>query len=180
MIEAFTPDKLGFDLGFNLEIDQDGVITNYRQLEEKLLEEENKLIDKYNNGGLDDEAYEEAQKKIDEAREYLEIYEETRDLYEEEWIKLREYLDDLADSALELTKLKIDLDISISDDTLALLDYMLEKIEDNAYKAAEAISLLGDKTNETLKRVNIYQSGLEEILNSKGLSLDDLANITDE
>lgn len=180
MIEAFTPDKLGFDLGFNLEIDENGVITNYRQLEEKLLEEENKLIDKYNEGGLDDEAYQEAQKKIDDAREYLKVYEETRDLYEEQWIKLREYLDELADSALELTKLKIDLDISISDDTLGLLDYMLEKIEDNAYKAAEAISLLGDKTNETLKRVDIYQSGLEEILNSKGLSLDDLANITDE
>ena len=180
MIEAFTPDKLGFDLGFNLEIDENGVITNYRQLEEKLLEEENKLVDKYNEGGLDDEAYQEAQKKIDDAREYLKVYEETRDLYEEQWIKLREYLDDLANSALELTKLKIDLDISISDDTLGLLDYMLEKIEDNAYKAAEAISLLGDKTNETLKRVDIYQSGLEEILNSKGLSLDDLPNITDE
>jgi hypothetical protein len=57
MLEAFTPDKLGFDLGFNIQIDEDGVITNYRQLEERLLEEENHLIDLYNEGKLDDEKY---------------------------------------------------------------------------------------------------------------------------
>ena len=180
MLQAFTPDKLGFDLGFNLNIDENGVITNYRQLEEKLLEEENKLIDRYNEGGVDDEAYDEAQKKIDEAREYLKIYEETRDLYEEQWAKMAEYLDELADAALELTKIKIDLDISFSDDKIELLDYMLEKIEDNAYKAAEAISLLGDKTDEGFNRLSIYQKGLEEILNNKGFSLEDLANLTDE
>ena len=60
-----------------------------------------------------------------------------------------------------------------------MLDYMLEKINDDAYQAAEAIALLGDKTGETLSRIDIYKSSLEEILGRKGFSLNDLDNLTD-
>jgi len=47
-------------LGISLDIDSDGVITNFRAVEEELLRQENSLIDQYNNGPLDDEAYAEA------------------------------------------------------------------------------------------------------------------------
>ena len=166
-------------LGISLNIDDNGVITNFREVEEELLRQENELIDQYNDGPLDDEAYQEAQKKIDEAREYLKIYEETRDLYEEQMIAMIELLDGLQDQLLELTKTKIEIQIDISDEKLDWLEYMLEKIGDDAYQAAEAIAFLGDKTGETLNRIDIYQAGLEEILGRKGFSLDDLDNLTD-
>ena len=166
-------------LGISLKIDENGVITNFREVEEELLRQENELIDQYNDGPLDDEAYQEAQKKIDEAREYLKIYEETRDLYEEQMIAMIELLDGLQDQLLELTKTKIEIQIDISDEKLDWLEYMLEKIGDDAYQAAEAIAFLGDKTGETLNRIDIYQAGLEEILGRKGFSLDDLDSLTD-
>lgn len=166
-------------LGISLNIDDNGVITNFREVEEELLRQENELIDQYNDGPLDDEAYQEAQKKIDEAREYLKIYEETRDLYEEQMIAMIELLDGLQDQLLELTKTKIEIQIDISDEKLDWLEYMLEKIGDDAYQAAEAIAFLGDKTGETLNRIDIYQAGLEEILGRKGFSLDDLDSLTD-
>lgn len=166
-------------LGISFDIDKDGVITNFREVEAELLRQENELIDKYNSGALDDDAYAEEQKKIDEAREALELYEETRDLYEEQMIDLTEQIDALADQLLDLTKMKVEIQIDISDDKLEMLDYMLEKINDDAYQAAEAIALLGDKTGETLSRIDIYKSSLEEILGRKGFSLNDLDNLTD-
>lgn len=166
-------------LGISFDIDKDGVITNFREVEAELLRQENELIDKYNSGALDDDAYAEEQKKIDEAREALELYEETRDLYEEQMIELTEQIDALADQLLDLTKMKVEIQIDISDDKLEMLDYMLEKINDDAYQAAEAIALLGDKTGETLSRIDIYKSSLEEILGRKGFSLNDLDNLTD-
>jgi len=78
-----------------------------------------------------------------------------------------------------LTKTKIEIQIDISDEKLDWLEYMLEKIDDDAYQAAEAIAFLGDKTGETLNRIDIYQAGLEEILGRKGFSLDDLDSLTD-
>lgn len=166
-------------LGISFDIDKDGVITNFREVEAELLRQENELIDKYNSGSLDDDAYAKEQKKIDEAREALELYEETRDLYEEQMIELTEQIDALADQLLDLTKMKVEIQIDISDDKLEMLDYMLEKINDDAYQAAEAIALLGDKTGETLSRIDIYKSSLEEILGRKGFSLNDLDNLTD-
>ena len=166
-------------LGISFDIDKDGVITNFREVEAELLRQENELIDKYNSGSLDDDAYAEEQKKIDEAREALELYEETRDLYEEQMIDLTEQIDALADQLLDLTKMKVEIQIDISDDKLEMLDYMLEKINDDAYQTAEAIALLGDKTGETLSRIDIYKSSLEEILGRKGFSLNDLDNLTD-
>jgi len=95
-------------------------------------------------------------------------------------IAMIEQMDDLADKLLELTKTKVELKIDISDDKIELLDYMLEKIEDDAYKVAEAIALIGDKTSENLERIDIYRSGLQEILGAKGFTLEDLNNLTDE
>lgn len=172
-------EKAFADLGISLTIDENGVITNFREVEEELLRQENELIDKYNDGLLDDDAYEDAQTLIDDAREYLEIYEETRDLYEEQLNALVEMMDDIQDSLLELTKTKIEIQIDISDEKLEWLEYMLEKIGDDAYQTAEAIAFLGDKTGETLNRIDIYQAGLEEILGRKGFSLDDLDSLTD-
>jgi len=36
----------------------------------------------------------------------------------------------------------------LSDSTIEYIDYKLKRIEDNSYKAAEAIGLLGDRIGE--------------------------------
>jgi len=48
-------------------------------------------------------------------------------------IAMMEMIDELDDKMLELTKIKIELKIDVSDDKLEWLDYMLEKLNDDAY-----------------------------------------------
>jgi len=52
-------------------------------------------------------------------------------------------IDELNDAFFELITTKIELKISIADDDAKLLEYFLEKYSDDAYKAAEAISIFG-------------------------------------
>jgi hypothetical protein len=48
-------------------------------------------------------------------------------------IAMMEMIDELDDKMLELTKIKVELKIDVSDDKLEWLDYMLEKLNDDAY-----------------------------------------------
>ena len=174
MEEAFS------GLGITLDIDGDNVITNFKEVEEELLRQENELIDRFNNGELSDEEYQELQKKIDEAREAMSQFEETADLLEEQELALAEQTDALKDQYLELTQMEIKIQLDVSTDRFEYLDYLLSKIDDDAYSAAEAISLLGDKTAETMKKVNTITTGLQEILAQNGISIEDLDNMSAE
>lgn len=174
MEEAFS------GLGITLDIDGDNVITNFKEVEEELLRQENELIDRFNNGELNDEEYQELQKKIDEAREAMSQFEETADLLEEQELALTAQTDALKDQFLELTQMEIKIQLDVSTDRFEYLDYLLSKIDDDAYSAAEAISLLGDKTAETMKKVNTITAGLQEILAQNGISIEDLDNMSAE
>jgi hypothetical protein len=64
-------------LPINFKFDEDGEISNYQEIIDALFEKEKALVNQYNSGGLDDEAFDEAKKKLDEAKEALGNYEET-------------------------------------------------------------------------------------------------------
>lgn len=160
MIKAWGDLKLGF----NLDIDSDGVIKNYQQVEDALLKAENDLVDKYNKGLLDDEQFEKEKKKIDEYKELMNQYEETQDLLEDEMNNLQEQIDSVTDSMIELASLKLELNISMSEDDLKLINYYLEKLEDNAYDAAEAIGLLGQQAEQYLAQSEFYKNAINDLL----------------
>ena len=119
----------------------------------------------------------EAWKKAEEA---LAQYEETLDKLNDKLEEIQELQDAIYDAALEATKLKLDLQLDVLADRFEYLDYLLTKIDDDAYQAAEAIALLGDKTAETMKKVTTYTTGLEDILSRHGFSLSDLNNLSVE
>ena len=107
-------------------------------------------------------------------------YEETIDKVHDAQTELQELMYQLQDLALEQITIKIELELDISDDRFEYLDYLLDKIDDDAYQAAEAIALLGEKTAETMKKINTYTDGLGEILSRHGFSLTDLNNLSVE
>lgn len=115
---------------------------------------------------------EEADAQYEGFIEGLEQYEETYDLYLEEQNKYQEELNKYYDQLLEKTKLGVTLKIDVSDDSLKILDFMLERIQEDAYKAAERIALLGSKADESFKKIDAYQEGLAGIFNNHGMEGD--------
>lgn len=167
-------------LPINFKFDEDGEIANYQEIMDALFEKEKALVEQYNSGGLDDEAFDEAKKKLDEAKEALGNYEETLELQKDELQTLAEYMEELSDKALELTQIKFELNMSIIEDQLEWLDYSLSKIEDDAYSAAKAIALMGEQTSQYLKQGDIARAAISEILGRHGInSIEELNGLSD-
>lgn len=160
---------------YGAQFDDTGVITNYDELMKN-------AIDKYNASiGKNEDADDAAEKAYDDFIEALEQYEETNNLRQEELEKLYDLQTELADVIFEKTTYKIEIKIAVKDDELEYLDYLLSKVEDDAYAAAEAIALLGAKTENALAKTKIYSEGLAEILKNHGVeSIDDLASMSEQ
>ena len=167
-------------LPINFKFDEDGEISNYQEIIDALFEKEKALVNQYNSGGLDDEAFDEAKKKLDEAKEALGNYEETLEKQKDELQTLSEYMEELSDKALELTQIKFELNISIIEDQLEWLDYSLSEIEDDAYSAAKAIALMGEQTSQYLKQGDVARAAISEILGRHGVnSIEELNGLSD-
>lgn len=171
-----TVDRLSKITGVKIEFDVDGSIANLDKIEEAILDLENKIID-LENAEADEFVIAAWQEKLDMAREgfddLLDIIEENLDAEN----AFFEAINELADLNLELVQIKVDLDISLAEAELEYIDYLLEKLTDEGFEAAEAITVLGDKANNALSQIETYRKGIAEILANRGLSVDDLMNM---
>ena len=158
---------------YGAEFDETGVITNYDEIMKR-------QIDKYNSSiGKNEEADEAAEEAYDDFIEALEQYEETNNLRQDELEKLYDLQTELADVIFEKTQYKIEIKIAVKDDELEYLDYLLSKIEDDAYSAAEAIALIGEKAENALEKTKTYSDGLMELLSNHGInSIEELDKLT--
>lgn len=153
--------------------DDTGVIINYDEIMKR-------QIDKYNSSiGFNEDADDAAEDAYDDFIEALEQYEETNNLRQDELEKLYELQTELADVIFEKTQYKIEIKIAVKDDELEYLEYLFSKIEDDAYAAAEAIALMGEKAENALEKTKIYSEGLMELLSNHGInSLEELDNLS--
>lgn len=158
---------------YGAEFDETGVITNYDEIMKR-------QIDKYNSSiGKNEEADEAAEEAYDDFIEALEQYEETNNLRQDELEKLYDLQTELADVIFEKTQYKIEIKIAVKDDELEYLDYLLSKIEDDAYSAAEAIALISEKAENALEKTKTYSDGLMELLSNHGInSIEELDKLT--
>lgn len=158
---------------YGAEFDETGVITNYDEIMKR-------QIDKYNSSiGKNEDADEAAEEAYDDFIEALEQYEETNNLRQDELEKLYDLQTELADVIFEKTQYKIEIKIAVKDDELEYLDYLLSKIEDDAYSVAEAIALIGEKAENALEKTKTYSDGLLELLNNHGInSIEELDKLT--
>ena len=158
---------------YGAEFDETGVITNYDEIMKR-------QIDKYNSSiGKNEKADEAAEEAYDDFIEALEQYEETNNLRQDELEKLYDLQTELADVIFEKTQYKIEIKIAVKDDELEYLDYLLSKIEDDAYSAAEAIALIGEKAENALEKTKTYSDGLMELLSNHGInSIEELDKLT--
>ena len=152
--------------------DEMGRITNYEELIQSQINKYNSMI-----ASGDEDAAEEQYEKFKKA---LEQYEETADLYEDEWEKLVDLQNEFYDKLLEKVEYTVELNIEISDTKLKYLDYLLERLGDDAYKTSEAItelfSNLTEQTEQAFKRIDTYQEGIEAIFANHGANAQDWIN----
>lgn len=163
--------------GIHLEINKDGIIENFQEIEDALLAGENKIIDMENAmGGESTVEMDLMQRAIDDMREYIDRYETTLQLYEEVMNQMWEDADELDKLFLELTNIKVELKVDVTEDKLSFLEYLLGKIEEDTYKVADAMSYLGQSANASMDKIVAYREGIDEIFRRRfqGVGKEDL------
>ena len=169
-------DKLG-SFGLSVNFDENGVINNYDAIMDKLYAIYNQKADQT----MDEDAWKKFEDSWQNAIDAVNQYIETRDLEEEQQENLNDMLNEQFDQLLEIVNTELELNIQVNDQDLNLLDHLLNKVNDDAYKAAEAIALMGDKAAKELERANYYQSAINSTLAGYGLdSVDQLLNMSPE
>lgn len=158
------------------QFDINGVITNYDNLIAELVNKYNEGVDLFNAGDIDEDAFKEQyEEPFNDAKDAIDQYVETINLLQSEELNLIDLQNDLADQLREIAAYKLELNIDLDEDELKYLDFLLEMLGDNAEKAVDALTLLGQKFNTTKTELDHYVDGIKDLLALRGFSDSDIA-----
>ena len=155
------------EAGVELNIDENGFISNYTQAMTELYKELDAAINSANADGNADEAETEridaAQERIDELKSAMDQYDETRDMIKDLDNQLDEKFYEWQDNNYEQLTYKLELKLELNDSDLEVIDYELNKISDDFYKMAEAAALMIDSSSSSTStsQLDIYTAELK-------------------
>ena len=165
--------------------DANGNVNNYDEFLSSQVDKYNAAIDSYNNmsaGAQEDldkkysdmtnkdgeyySGYEDYLKQtlIDDPKEALEQYEETMELLEDLGMEYDDFLNEWHDNIIGQIQTKLDTTLEITEAQLGYLEHKLSRIEDDAYRAAEAIGLMGQQMDIAQAQFNAQKSALDDLL----------------
>ena len=156
------------EAGINLELDTNGLITNYTEAMAKIYKELDAAITAANKDGNADESEQEKidaiQKRADDLQAAIDQYDETRTTIEDLNNQLDDKFYEWQDNNAEMLSYKLELKIEINDMELESLEYELSKIEDDFYSMAEAAALMVNANASTTgtSQLGVYKQELAD------------------
>lgn len=157
-------------LGKSALFDKDGNITNYKELMKAAVKKYNDAVKEFNQHTTDDEAakaqFEVAKQQYEGFTGWLKQYEETNELIADKAQDVIDAENELYDQRFEKTQYIMEIKIEVNDKKLEYLEYLLDKVDDSAHDAAEAIKLLGDTAQNALDERKINLQGLNDMFNN--------------
>ena len=148
-------------IGGTIEYDERGNISNYDQIQDAMFDKYNQMTDIYDE---DSEEWQVFEKKYEQLEKYIEQYEETYDLLRDEEAEYQDLLRQRIDLQLEKVQYSIEIQLEIPENEIAIIEYQLGKIEDDAFKSAEAIGLLTKKAENVYNQIQVNKQGLNDLL----------------
>lgn len=157
-------------LGMEAAFDKDGNITNYKELMKAAIKKYNAAVKEFNSHTTEDEAakaqFEAAKQQYAGFTGWLKQYEETNELIADKAQDVIDAENELYDQRFEKTQYIMEIKIEVNDKKLEYLEYLLDKVDDSAHDAAEAIKLLGDTAQNALDERKINLQGLNDMFNN--------------
>ncbi len=166
--------KLIDEYGISLN-SQTGVISNWSEVEARELSYREAA---YRSGNED--AIAEADARWEAYQKDVANYEEALEEKNNAEEAAQEYRDQIYDKYLEGLEYQLEIKLMVDDRQLEYLDYMMSKIEDDAFATAERIALLGDKTETLMSKSQAYNQNINDLLGKHGLTADQAANMSDD
>ena len=150
-------------LAVGAEFDDYGVLINYNQLLQDQMNKTNALID----AGASEEVVEANKDAFERLKEILDAAVDSMSQYHEYLDQIEDTAREIADLAFEQVTEKVEYEITMNEDDLAVLDYFINK-NDEFEQTAERLELVTQKYATSAQQLQTYQDGiiaLQEQLN---------------
>lgn len=141
---------------WDVQLDSTGRISNYEEIQQR-------YIDRLNANAGNEKLYEDIEEEYEAFKDAAEKYEESLNKVEEQAEKVNDELDALYEKNLEKIEYKVQIKVDIADDDKAYLDFLMQKVEDDAFAAAEAIGYLGKEAQLILDKIKANEEGITEV-----------------
>lgn len=147
--------------GPGIEYDISGNISNFDEIQDAMFDKYNSMANAYTD---DSDEWKIFEKKYELLEKYIEQYEETYDLLRDQKQELQDLINQKIDIGLEQVQYSVEVKLDIPDDKIKFLEYRLGRIDDDAFKSIEAVTLLTKKADEVYKKIQINKEALNDVL----------------
>ena len=137
--------------------DENGVLTNYKDIVQK-------LVDAYNKNADANAQSKEEQYKFQERLKDIQMYTDTLNQLQEAEEKLYDLNNQILDTRIRQITYRIEYENEMDANDLKLVNFQYDQIADNAYRTAEAIDLTAQKSSYLADELHRYENGITEIL----------------
>ena len=159
--------------GVTFTFDEDGDISNYTDQMTKLYNQLAAAQDKANSFSTKDaqDAYKEAtldpiQEKIDNLKDAISQYEDTRDLVEELTDDIQDKINEWQDRNYQMLTYEVEVKVQLDENDTKKLEYYFDKLSDNIYKAAEALGYLQGQFDPVISQLGTYENFYGQLNNA--------------
>ena len=139
------------DLGIDFELDENGNIKNYEELEE---------LYRRTAETSDDDAEKDA---AQEAWDAIERYEETLDKIKDVRQEISDQVYELANQRLEKITLKAELRIDFDDREINFVQHFIDKLDGNIYKTSDRLAKMGTQMGLITDKIQTSRNAINEI-----------------
>lgn len=176
-------------IGMSLQYGANGEILNWDELKKGYLDWYNAGVDKYNAGGIDDDAFSKQYDDVySDAMDAFDQLEETNNLVQELKQNILDTQRQYEDMYLAIQKEKLELNITIDENGMKILEYFFDKLDDDLYDSIDRMSTLEDQLGNLIDQASAYENNINDLLgtagewdglnfNSYGLTLADVPDL---
>ena len=199
---ADRADLIGLNVG--VQFDENGTISNYEEVIQKLVDRYNAAVEQYNNSEQEEGdklRLEDAEEAYNDAIDSIENYEEAVATANEAQNEMLDILNQLSEIELEKITYELELNLEVNEKDIELLEYFQSKYEDTLHAQDELFGslmesaaqyednlsaidrayrdLLGAYTSGTINEAD-YAEGLKELSDQMIENLNSLQDVADE
>ena len=149
--------------------DEDGNI-DYDAYEKKWQDEYNRMVEKYNNGSMDDDEWTEFQRKYDNAMDAVERYEEAQDRIAEAQEEILEAQNQISANKLEMVTYELELKVELDQRQIDLLQTMLKLYENDLDKSSKLLTNYIEQMRLLQHQSNAAPEALANLMSQAGIS----------
>ena len=161
-------------LKYGAEYDENGTISNYETVMERIIDEYNSAIERYNNseqGDGDKLALEAAEQIFEDAKKAIENYEEALSISNDSANEMLEIQNKLSEIEVEKIVYELELKVDLNERDLELLKYYQDKYTEELDKQDEIYNTILGSMLEYEDNLKALGEAYEELNNKRALGL---------